>query len=48
MKTPQDQVRGGRGGGGDFPKLCVDSNGENYLSKNSQLTICCRDDSVNK
>ena len=40
MKTPQDQVRGGRRGGGDFPKhieLNFNSTDEHYLSTNQHL-----------
>ena len=40
MKTPLDQVRGGRGRGGDFPKhieLNFNSTGEHYLSTNQHL-----------
>ena len=38
MKTPQDQVRGGREEGGDLLQLNVDSTGEQYLSHEPQLT----------
>ena len=40
MKTPQDQVRGGRGEGISLQhtELIGNSTGEHYLSTNSQLT----------
>ena len=43
MKTPQDQVRGGRGEGISLQhtELIGNSTGEHYLSTNSQLTSQC-------